>query len=573
MKTKHNTIYNRRSFLHKAGVFGVSSLIVPPFLASFLTSCGKDFLDRQPLDQITDVSFWQTPKQLELAVNGVYAYLKSKNTVDMENLGDNTIYPPSSDYQAISSGNFDYTRGTINSEWVNHYNGIRRCNHFLENYTKAQGVPDVKLKQYVGEVRFMRAHMYTYLAFLFGDVPLLTKTLKVGDPEIYGTRTPRAEVVAFILKELEEAAAGLPVTYPSAADLGRITKGAALAWKARVALFFEKWDVAEAASKAVMDMGVYQLYTAGGPTKAYNDLFTYKGKLSAGANKETILARCYLANVTMHNLSRECHVPDQTSRFCPTKSLVDTYLCSDGLPIDKSPLYSETSYAKIFENRDPRMPQTILAPGGTWGGRDDGDPDANTSSVFNTPKWNADKKGCITGTGYYFTKYVEVSVVGAVTKDENDIHLIRLAEVLLTYAEARFEQGKLTQADLDLTINKLRDRVGMKRMTILETTAAGLDMRTEIRRERRVELAFEGHRYYDILRWKQGALLAQDVKGMKKSLVESFNQPFVATIPTDANGYFVVNTGRKFDDTKNYLWPVPFSQTQQNPNLGQNPNW
>ncbi|HEY0770307.1 MAG TPA: RagB/SusD family nutrient uptake outer membrane protein, partial [Sphingobacteriaceae bacterium] len=314
-------------------------------------------------------------------------------------------------------------------------------------------------------------------------------------------------------------------------------------------------------------------YTAGGPTKAYNDLFTYKGKLSAGANKETILARCYLTDVAMHNLSRECHVPDQTSRFCPTKSLVDTYLCSDGLPIDKSPLYSETSYANIFKNRDPRMPQTILAPGGTWGGRDDGDPDANTSTVFNTPKWDADKKGCITGTGYYFTKYVEVSVVGAVTKDANDIHLIRLAEVLLTYAEARFEQGKLTQADIDLTINKLRDRVGMKRMTISEITAAGLDMRTEIRRERRVELAFEGHRYYDILRWKQGALLAQDVKGMKKSLVESFNQPYVATIPTDAEGYFLVNTGRKFDPAKNYLWPVPFRQTQQNPNLGQNPTW
>ncbi|RYD97048.1 MAG: RagB/SusD family nutrient uptake outer membrane protein [Sphingobacteriales bacterium] len=572
MKTKDTTTNGRRSFLRNAGVFGMSTLAVPSFMATFLAGCKKDFLDRAPLDQISDVSFWQTPQQLELAVNGVYAFLKAKNTVDMENMGDNTIYPPASDYLAISSGNYDFTRGTLNSEWVGHYNGIRRCNHFLENYEKATGVTDAKMKQFAGEVRFMRAHMYTYLVFLFGDVPLITKTLIIGDPEIYGPRTKRSEVVDFILKEMEDAAAGLPTTY-AAVDLGRITKGAALAWKARVALFFEKWSVAEAAAKAVMDLNIYQLYTAGGTDVCYNDLFTYKGKLSNGTNKETILARRYLTDVYMHNLSRECQVPDQTSRFSPTKALVDSYLCIDGLPIDKSPLYSESTYANIFKNRDPRMKQTILSPGAAWGGRDDGDANADTNANFNTPKWDADKKGCITGTGFYFTKYVEISIVGAVTKDANDIHLIRLAEVLLTYAEAKLEQGTLTQTDIDNTINKLRDRVGMKRMTIADITANGLDLRTEIRRERRVELAFEGHRYYDILRWKQGALLAQDVKGMKKSLVESFNQQFVATIPTDASGYFVVNTGRRFDANKNYLWPVPFSQIQQNPKLGQNPGW
>jgi hypothetical protein len=573
MKTKDSSSYNRRSFLRNAGIYGASTVAVPAFLSTFLASCKKDFLDRQPLDQISDVSFWKTPQQLELAVNGVYAYLKAKNTVDMENMGDNTIYPPSSDYQAISTGNFDYTRGTINSEWVGHYAGIRRCNHFLENYTKATGVPDVKMQQYSGEVRFMRAHMYTYLVFLFGDVPLITRTLEIGDPEIYGPRNKRAEVVDYILKELDEAAAGLPLTYPLPADLGRITKGAALAWKARVALFFEKWDVALAASKAVMDSNVYQLYTAGTPATCYNDFFTYKGKLSAGANKETILARRYLADVYMHNMSRECQVPDQTSRFSPTKSLVDSYLCSDGLPINKSPLYKENTYGDVFANRDPRMKQTILSPGAAWGGRDDGDANADTSAIFNIPKWDADKKGCITGTGYYFTKYVEISVVGAVTKDANDMHLIRLAEVLLTYAEAKMELGSLTQADLDITINKLRDRVGMKRMVITELAANGLDLRTEIRRERRIELALEGHRYYDILRWKQGALLTQDIKGIKKSMVESYNQQFVTTIPTDASGYFVINTGRKFDEGRNYLWPVPFSQLQQNSNLGQNPGW
>ncbi|GGK61151.1 hypothetical protein GCM10011405_06650 [Rufibacter glacialis] len=538
-----------------------------------MSSCDDDFLERQPMDAITDVTFWKTQQQLEQAVNGVYASLKGKNFADMENLGDNTIYPPRSDYQSISSGNFDFTIGTLNSEWTAQFDGIRRCNHFLENYTKAEGAvsPEV-LNQYVGEVRFMRAFLYSYLSFFFGDVPLITKTLNIGDPEIYGTRTPRAQVVDFILAELDKAAQGLPVSY-NAANLGRITKGAALGWKARVALFYGRYEVAEAAAKAVMDLGVYQLYSNGNPATSYHQLFTDAGKLAAGKNKETILARLYLENVSMHNMSRETLVPDQTSRFSPTKSLVDAYLVIDGLPIEKSPLYSEATYSDIFKNRDPRMTQTILTPGAEWAGKDDGDQDDKPNAIFNLPKFNADKKGSVTGTGYYFTKYVDQAAVDTYNKDDNDIHLLRYAEVLLTYAEARLEQGKLTQQDLDMTINKLRDRVGMVHMNIADLAAKGLDLREEIRRERRVELAREGQRYFDLLRWKQGDLLAQDVKGMKKSLIPSFAQKFVASFPVDEKGYLIINTGRRFDAGRNYLWPVPFNQLQQNPNLGQNPGW
>jgi hypothetical protein len=562
----------RRSFLRSASL-RFASLAIPVVFGITLTGCEDDFLDRQPLDAITDVTFWKTQEQLELAVNGTYAALKGKNFADMENLGDNTIYPPRSDYQAISSGNFDFTSGTLNSEWNAQYDGIRRCNHFLENYAKAEGVVDEKtLNQYVGEVRFMRAFLYSYLSFFFGDVPLITKTLNIGDLEIYGERTPRKEVVDFILKELDEAAQGLPVSYNSA-GLGRITKGAALGWKARVALFYGRYDVAEAAAKAVMDLGVYRLYSNGNPATSYNELFTDAGKLAAGKNKETILARLHLENVAMHNMSRETQVPDQTSRFSPTKSLVDAYLASDGLPIEISPLYSEASYEDIFKNRDPRMNQTILAPGSKWGGKDDGDKDDKPNDVFTLPKFNADKKGSVTGTGFYFTKYVDIPAVGTYNKDDNDIHLLRYAEVLLTYAEARLEQGKLTQSDIDITINELRKRVGMVPMNLAALAAHGLDLREEIRRERRVELAREGQRYFDLLRWKQGHLLAQDVKGVKKSLIPSWAQTYVASFPTDENGYLIINTGRRFDESKNYLWPVPFNQLQQNPKLGQNPGW
>lgn len=541
-----------------------------------LAGCSKNFLDRNALDAIPNNEFWKSEQQLKLAANACYDYLKGKNVVDMENLGDNTIYPPLSDYLNISTGNFDFTVGTVNNEWVNQYKGIRRCNHFLENYKKAQGIQESKLKQYAGETRFLRAFLYSYLSFFYGDVPLVTNTVNIGDDDIvYGPRTPRAQVVDFILQQLDSAAAELPLSY-GAADLGRITRGAALGWKSRVALFYGKYDVAEAAAKAVMDLGVYRLYYAADSANSYNELFTHKGKLAAGANKETMLARLYLIDVSMHNMSREAQVPDQTARFNPTKSLLDAYLCTDGMPIDKSPLYNEgaqTAYGDVFKNRDPRMSQTILAPGSEWGGKDDGDQDANPSEIFQLPKFNSDKKGCVTATGFYFTKYVQVSAVATYNKDPNDIHIMRYAEVLLNYAEAREMQGKLTQADLDMSINLLRKRAGMHPMVISELNAWGMNVRDEIRRERRVELALEGQRYFDILRWKQGNLLAADVKGMKKAFVPSYMQPYVASVPVDAQGYMIVNTGRRFVDPKNYLWPIPLTQFQRNPNLGQNPGW
>jgi hypothetical protein len=150
---------------------------------------------------------------------------------------------------------------------------------------------------------------------------------------------------------------------------------------------------------------------------------------------------------------------------------------------------------------------------------------------------------------------------------------MRYAEMLLNYAEAREMQGKLTQADLDMSINLLRKRARMHPMVLSELNAWGMNVRDEIRRERRVELALEGQRYFDILRWKQGSLLAADVKGMKKAFVPSYMQQYVASVPVDAQGYMIVNSGRRFVDPKNYLWPIPLTQWQRNPNLGQNPGW
>lgn len=539
---------------------GVLSFVV-------LAGCEADFLDRAPLDAITDESFWQDEDQLRLATNGMYAYLKGKNTVDMENMGDNTIWPSVTAYRTIASGHFDYGLGTLDSEWEGDYAGIRRANHFLENYERAE-MNDQRKERYAAEVRFIRVYLYSYLTELFGDVPFVTRTLTPDDPEVYGTREKKAVIVEWMLKELTEIAPLLPLTYPQT-EYGRITRGAALALKARIALYNERYAEAEAAAKQVMDLGVYQLYSNGDPATSYQELFRYKGRASRNpANRETILARLYVTDLDDHNLSREIWVPDQAIRWNPTKSLVDSYLMIDGRPISQSPLYRETSYEDVFQKRDPRMTQTVLAPGSPWEGRMDGRP--KNDGIFMKPKFRSDRQGAVTVTGYYFSKYVEPTTVGKVSKDENDIILLRYAEVLLTWAEARLEQGTLTQADLDRSVNLLRARVGMHPMRIAELGSWGLTLRDEIRRERRVELALEGQRYFDIKRWEQGDLLAGSVLGMKKAFAPRPSD--VSNQRADPDGYIIVTDGRIFE-AKHYLWPVPLNQLERNPDLGQNPGW
>ncbi|WP_266202717.1 RagB/SusD family nutrient uptake outer membrane protein [Pontibacter kalidii] len=543
------------------------SLVLSAFL---LGSCDDDFLERAPLDEISNETFWEDEDQLVLAVNALYANVKAKNTVDMENMGDNTLWPSSTQYQLIGSGNFGNDLSTLNTEWTTQYRGVRQANAFLENYQKAD-VDPARREALAAEVRVIRALMYSYLTSFWGDVPLVKNTLSID--EVYVPRNPKEEVVNFILQDLEEAAQHLPAEIPTGANLGRMSKGAALALKARVALYNGRWDVAEKAAKEVMDLGVYQLFTSGDPSRNYYDLFTYKGKLSRNNNRETIIARPHLEDLVLHNLSREIQVPDQVVRWNPTKSLVDDYLMEDGLPIEISPLYSVQTYEDVFKNRDPRMTQTILEPGAAWGGRYDGRPIAENENpdIFMVPKFSSDRRGAVTITGYYFTKYAELSTVGLVGRDANDIHLLRYAEVLLTYAEARLEQGKLTQEDIDMTINLLRDRVGMKHMNLAELAENGLDVREEIRRERRIELALEGQRYFDILRWKQGELLAQDVKGTNVNWLS--NPASAANLRKDENGFIVAYTGRSFDPSRNYLWPIPLSQLERFPDLGQNPGW
>lgn len=579
-------------------------------LSSFLFSCNDSFLERAPLDELTDENFWESELQVKNAANACYWALIGKDLPVniLEALSDNAPWYTMTSWRQVGSGLYGSDFGILDTRYKDAYKQIRRCNHFLLNYKRATSVNPELLEQYAAEVRFLRAFSYYYLTCFWGDVPFTTEPINAGDEALMAPRTSRSDVVDFMLQELSEAAENLPrYIEPATTNFGRISGAAAKAMEARVALQNERWEVARDACKELMPGGKYayhELYSTGRPDQDYFDLFTFEGRASRKANnKESILSYVFnfdIATPTRHNLSRELQVPDQIIRFNPTKSLVDSYLCVDGLPIEKSPLYkgngvytpTYSAYDSVFVNRDPRLKQSIVYPGyNKWNGKVDGRgvnnaaEDASKTNVFRSPKFNNDGKGAVTYTGYYCLKYCEPTKVPVYNQDDNDIIFIRYGEILLTYAEAMFNLGYLDQSVIDETINLLRDRVGMKRMVISELQANGLDLRTELQRERRVELFMEGQRWFDLIRWKQGYELGVDksesvvrqemgiLKGIRKDY--AYDQTvFSSTTKFDANGFLIFDDSRVFSSPKNYLFSLPYRQMELNPNLRpNNPGW
>ena len=566
-----------------------------PLTASLVISCNDNFLDRHPLDAVTNEIFWENEEQLAAATLRCYDVLNK----DLINLGEGVA---ESAYWGAINGGLNVVSGgrhgndgfPVSTWWRNSYANIFHCNNFLANYDRApidQAVKD----RYAAEVRVLRAFNYFLLTGLYGDVPLVDRVLTGTEPELYGPRTPKAEVVAWVLEDLDLAIEKLGAAIPAGEHLGRINKWGALAVKARIALQNELWEVAADAAQQVMQANVYQLYPD------YHELFQTEGNISVNtANRETIIAAMYKEDVRMHNLSGETCKPVDYVRFNPGKQLVDDYLCIDGRPavqgftyrnnasVQLSTLYDrdEPTYASYWQNRDPRMAMTILKPGSAWVGGNDGTPgDAVTATpIFHLPRFaslkNNNRNGANSMTGFYFTKYSDQDIALNTNRDYNDIHVFRYAEILLIYAEAKFEMGQFDQAVADATINKLRERVNMHPMRLDELAAWNMDVETEIRRERHVELAFEGMRLFDIYRWKEGERMGLPVTGPAEHIMlnELGGNPY-ADNGVDAHGDIIYEKStqgggvRNFDPNKHYLWPVPNSEIIKNPNMSQNPNW
>ena len=530
-------------------------------LAAALFSC-DDVLNKYPQTSISTNNFWKTEDDFKMAANALYNDLANNHgeTVDLQ--GDD-YYGRS--VNEVSAGTL--VASNTDDVWTKAYTNIRKANDIIENAEVSEVAASVK-DRYVAEARFFRAYQYAELFKRFGNVPLILKTLDINSPELYEAAAPRADVVAQIIEDLEWAAGKLPKKQAlTASDEGRITRGAALALLGRVALYegtFNKYhskgdsqqllSKAQSAAKTVIEEGEFSLYPD----------FLGQFKEENEGNEETILRTFYKETISSGSAPRTRGLIVDAN-MAPTQFLAHSFLCTDGLPIEYSPLYKgDDDITTEFENRDPRMAHTIWEPLTTF--------ENNAPLVPQLTKAR---------TGYWPKKPGDVTALEK-TFCYTDYILMRYAEVLLVYAEATYElNGSISNADLDLSINKLRARVGMPSLTnefINAQKAKGydMDMLDEIRRERRVELAGEGYRYDDIIRWKIAEkVLPVTIKGAK--FYQSYYPNVVAgkDVQLDEEGYIIVekSEARTFDPAKNYLFPLPLRELSLNDKLIQNPNW
>jgi starch-binding outer membrane protein, SusD/RagB family len=538
-------------------------------LLMVLAGC-QESLDLIPKDQLSDASFWKTSDHFKLAATDFYYSLKgAHNYTDI-----NSDIAFGSGANQVSNGSY---LPTANSDiWDNAYSGIRATNYLLAKAEEAALEPG-EIDRWVGEALFFRAYHYWNLAKTFGGVPIITKVLDVTSPELYSERASQQEVIDFILNDLDNAVDKLPKQSElDGSEIGRVTQGAVLSLKARAALFQGTWakyhgegdpspylNEAIEAAEQVIASGEYELFTEMGD-ESYKYLFILQGDDS----KEVILARRYYANRATHNWTRELWF----NFMIPTKNLADLYLAEDGLPIDQSPLFQGyNTFESEFENRDPRMEMTFIVPGSEIFA--DGGVMAPTYPGFTGT--NA------TRTGYMLRKFLDETLEATQFQGQYDFKEFRYAEVLLILAEALYERdGQISDADLDRTINLLRARVNMPPLTNAHVTSNNLNMLEEIRRERTVELAFEGFRREDLRRWKEAEdVLPQAIRGVKFEGTE-YEQQYPdlvigVDIIVDENGFIIAEpaSSRQFL-ARHYLDPIPLQQIQlSRGTLQQNPGW
>ena len=570
----------------------MKSIINRIFIASALTfslSACSDFLNKEPLSQGTEAIVFKTPEHFEQAAYYLYDlygwdYNAMDRNLDISGLGSN------------GGGTAPESSGS----WGGPYGQIRDCNILLEKAEEYAGDKNA-ISHAVGTAHFFRAWQYFKLLKTYGGVPIADHSLDLTDPTLQAPRNSRYEVANFIINDLKEAVKLLTKEkdIPDA-DKGKISKEAAQSFLARVALYEGTWqksrngnqntqrsanllDIAAKAARTVIDAKygyTFRLFGTDSETKILGDsaqkyMFILENEKSNPAgikkssNHEYIFARRHdqvLASIGK-NITQECLANVQWV----TRKFANLYLCDDGLPIEKSGRFQKyDKKVSEFLNRDNRMRYTLLKPGTRYWGNKFGrtswqwdETDLKTSKVYDPAS----------GTCYGNQKWSAERVVPD-TQEGYDFPLIRYAEVLLNYAEAIYERDdKIENEDLNISLNLVRQRVNtnMPALTNELTQAHGLDMRTEIRRERTVDLFNEGFRIDDLKRWKTAENeMPQTMLGIKwkGTEYESWN----TTFSLNDEGCVVVETGRQWAD-KNYLYPLPSDQLQLNPTLGQNPGW
>lgn len=562
---------------------------------SFL-ACKKDFLERYPQSEISPQLFFNTEKDLELYTNSFYASLPGDDIFTADFSSDNVNV---SAIDEVVTGRRRVFTDAASAGWT--WTALYNINYFLEQYDKP-AIPAEARNHYGGVARFFRAWFYFEKLARFGDLPWYSKSLNAGSPELYKARDPRTLIVDSIIADLDFAAANLR----SAKTPARISKWTALAFKSRVCLFegtFRKYhpefelqgsadallqEAADAANEVMTD-GPYKVAT-GDPANVYLNLFAAQ----TPNTNEFILSRLYGLAVNKSHAANQIFTSPTRGNPGLTKSLIESYLMSDGSRFSAAPGSATMPFWEEVANRDPRLAQTIRTPGYTRIG-------ATTPLVPDYAN---------SFTGYQNIKFVSTPDQDAAAY--TPLPIIRYAEVLLNYAEAMAELQQLTQAEADRSINLLRARVNMPGLTISGLTAdpfltAQYQHTTdpvvlEVRRERRIELAMEGFRFNDLMRWKEGHLLAEvfygayysakgtyDLDGDGKNdiaVVDTKPSPstpglqYLVLQPDKAlsegdKGKIIVhaNVEKTFDENKDYLYPLPLSELLLNPELEQNDNW
>lgn len=558
----------------------------------FLNACDKDFLNRTPLDAVTTIDFFKTPDELRTYVNTFYT---AGNFPKYANHGSDF----DSDNQTTGSPNqrLQGTRTVATSGSIG-FGDVRRINHFFDNYKVVEenyALDDYK--QYLGEAYFFRGLIYFNLMRSYGDIQILTTELGTSSPELYNPRDARNEVADFIIGQLDSAAMYLTADKTNGA--GRLNRWMALLIQSRVALYEGTWEKYHAgtdfgvsganpekylekaaqAAYEVISSGVYEVYNTGNPETDYKELFAL---LDFSSNSEVMFWRKYNNELTRGSGSftndRFFRMETPTNRTI-TKQLADAYLCNDGRPISGNSLFNGYNSLVIeAENRDPRFYQTIATPDDVWKIHENGNVEywsgaynrLNSTGDYNAPSGYIIQKGYNPNMIYHVQQY-----------EESPGMIYRYAEVLLNYVEAKAELGTINQADINLTIKPLRDRVGMPNLVMGEIAHDPnwdfpdlSPLINEIRRERRIELAAEGFRWDDIARWAAAdeLIVGKRPKGFLASQIGE--NPF----PVDEDGFLdplrsAMPSGWGFKLDRDYLNSVPESEIVLNENLTQNPGW
>lgn len=560
-------------------------------------SCSK-ILDKPPLAQITDEQLDFTASEMELYSNQFYpafpgwfpgAY--TGGIFWLDNSSDNLVHA-NYNYNAQLSGTGTVPASGGGWNWGN----IRAVNYFLANYQKTTD-PPASTNTYVGEMYFWRAWFYYNMLKQFGDLPWYNKPLSTADMEaLQAPRLKRNIIADSILKDLDSAANLL--AEPGRAKALRINRGVALTFQSRVALYEGSWEKyhsgtafgvdnadynkyfrkAADAALAVMNAGYYSISPlTGDPKFGYWRLFNQQ---DLSGNTEMILWKKFDKSLGLTHFGQNMMAYGGGNTGL-SKQLVDYYLCTDGKPITVSNLYKgdATIHDQVI-NRDPRLAQTILLPGYpriiTNG---------DTTGKFIQPDINLPGDGRCT-TGFEIFKGIAPEDADGTGSATASI-IFRYAEVLLNYAEAKVELGEGSQDVLDKTINVLRNRVGMPALTVaVGFTDPNWEFKdispllNEVRRERRIELAIEGYRFDDLMRWAATQLIKRPLYGAKYQ--QFVGQPFdppLSGIPVSDDGYIfpLKNTpainGWQFKPDRDYLLPIPSNELVLNKNLKQNPGW